>query len=353
MPDTAATPPVEPQATLTCGNCGVEVRASDVMCPSCGGLLAAYKSYADSTTQTTALADAPTADTSATRSDAWSPMTSASSNTIRESPSAAPTFSTPTFRPPSFATRPAHQPRTQSPIGDALRKSRATTDRDLHHGSREDAAMLADMADQYDELADMASGNDELARMASGGGSTLAEEVEAELAGAKVRFDGSTPVITHDPAAASKPEPVPKPARVPTPSPFRGDKAPAPQSSAAAPAPSPLADMVSGASTPRPSPRPRPVVTGPTQQLTEVGKRAGTPPRIHVTPTPGNVGGWVPLVAVGAFVLVAARGSSGVGAFIGIVLVLGLIFLLLRWTASTSRKTTTMPRDDKTKRRRR
>jgi hypothetical protein len=54
---------------------------------------------------------------------------------------------------------------------------------------------LADMADGDDELADMASGQDELARMASGGKTTLAEQVEAELAGATVRFDGSSPVI--------------------------------------------------------------------------------------------------------------------------------------------------------------
>nr|MBA3277082.1 hypothetical protein [Chloroflexia bacterium] len=142
-----------------CGNCGVPVQPDAVTCPACGVLLAAYQAPAGASGNETI----SVADTSATHETASPAMTSTAG---------------PVGTPAKPITPLRHTPRSQSPIGDALRRSRESGTSGAEDLASHDAA-------------------DELARMATSD-SPLARAVEAELAGAKVTFDGDAAVIETD-----------------------------------------------------------------------------------------------------------------------------------------------------------
>jgi len=309
-------PSIAEPSMPACGNCGVPVRTADITCPACGVLLAAYQAPAGAAGNE-AIATAPAqfpGDTSATHDVATPAMTSPLPPTAPE-----PTRGSPPERP----TPPRHQPRSQSPIGDALRRS---TDA---RATNPDALGSAEIAD-------------ELARMAMSD-SALAREVEAELAGAKVTFDGDDAMIetdqvdlTHDPEGA----------------PVVAAHAPAsahPQASAPATASTQLPQSGSGSAT---SARPQPVRPA-ARVIPAPGERTmeATATPVDQRPAtghfdPATMARWIPFILIGCVMLVVGRSLPGFGGLIGFALVIGLIYLLVKVAAASSRKTTTMPRDD-------
>ncbi len=291
-----------------CGNCGVYVQASDITCPACGVLLAAYQAPAGATGNaaiTTAPAE-PATDTSATHDVAPPPI-------------AAPP-APPVARP----APPRHQPRSQSPIGDALRRSQAARD-----------PAPADL--ESDRFAD------ELARMATSD-SALAREVEAELAGAKVTFDGARPVIETDQVDVTHSEdgapvvaehasstsmptvsaPVTEPGRA-----TGSDSVPVVQT-----------QPILTSSTANPALRQHTVET-----TTPVGPSPSQGPATGQF-DPATLVRWIPFILIGCVMLGFGRSLPGFGGLIGFALVIGLIYLLVKVAAASSRKTTSMPRDD-------
>lgn len=293
--------PTLPAATaLVCGSCGAPVAAADVTCPACGVLLAAYRPAIGSLPATEVVDD-----TSATREIASPTMTATAG------PAA----------PASTAAPAVHRPVSQSPIGDALRRGRFDhTLPDAHDRTGEaHAAALADMADGIDELADMADGvdelstmadgTDELAEMAAAGNTPLAREVEAQLAGAKVTFEGAKPVITTEPA---------------------------PVSPAASAPPTPVATPVP----PRPVTRPARTTTQTTQGRLPVG---ASPP-ITTPKRSGPAGGVVLALILVLFFSIVLRWPV-LGSMSGIFLGIGVVYVLVKLASLSSRKTTTMPWD--------
>lgn len=275
-----------------CGNCGASVSVTDVICPACGVLLAAYQAPAGATGSQAATVDPASipADTSATR-PAAAPATEP---TATPEPEAGLATSSPV----------RHVPRSRSPIGDALRRSRESGS-----GAANDLASEA----VANELAEMAADD-----------SALAREVEAELAGARVTFEGSQPVIGTDRAEISQTE---------TGAPVVVEHPPLPNEATPAPAqtkPSPT----------RTAPPVRPPV------------RAAVPEPVPVQPlpapggfTPATLLRWLPFILVGCVMLAIGRSLPGFGGVIGFAFVIGLIFLLVKVAAASSRKTTSMPRD--------
>ena len=359
MPETEPAVPEAPTSTLTCGNCGAAVTPDAVMCPACGVLLAAYQvaggsgpsdplPAAQATAEPPVVKPPETSETGVTPSPYATPgiadpVIPPETSETGATPSAD---AMPSFTMPAFSTPPDHTPRSQSPIGDALRtSSESGIGRgvpDTHGHSRymvemtrmgspaaeltvmaEGVDELADMSDGVDELSDMAGGNDELSSMA-GTGSGLAAEVEAELAGARVRFAGNRPVIESEVVEVVQ-TPGDAPAVVtPKPAPAR---------------PTPRAPMVER------------------RQQEQVASRTGVydTPVSHVigaeAPTPASrpknpgVGPWIPLVLLVCVVLVFARIVPAAGGILGLILVAALVWGLLKWTSATNRKTTAMPKD--------
>lgn len=54
---------------------------------------------------------------------------------------------------------------------------------------------------------------------------------------------------------------------------------------------------------------------------------------------------WIPFILIGCVMLGVGRSLPSFGGVIGFVLVIGLIYLLVKVAAASSRKTTSMPRD--------
>lgn len=303
MPHPGHPPTGEPPAP-TCGNCGVHVQAADITCPACGVLLAAYQAPSGAMANvaiTTAPAE-PAGDTSATHDVASPPIAS--------TPEPAPARHVPTH----------HQPRSQSPIGDALRRSQAARD-----------AAPADL--ESDRFAD------ELARMATID-SALAREVEAELAGARVTFDGASPVIETDqvdithtrdgsPVIAEKPDSTASTSAT-EPSPQSGSRLP----------PVTRPQPVRTSSTANPALRQHTVET--TTPVDPVQSQRPSTGQFD----PATLVRWLPFILIGCVMLAVGRSLPGFGGVIGIALVIGLIYLLVKVAGASSRKTTSMPRDD-------
>ncbi len=292
MTDSAQSSP-GPASTLTCGNCGAPVQPDAVTCPACGVLLAAYQAPAGAAGNEAISAPIPPpAATSATR----------------EIPSPA----MPVPVSPATASPPRHQPRSQSPIGDALRRSRDSGSTGPQDLASDDAAS-------------------ELARMAADD-SPLAREVEAELAGAKVTFDGAAAVIQTDRVDVT----------------HSADGAPVVAGHAPVVRETPAVESVA-----EPSTRPQPV--WPTSRVapvapagamdTPVGPNEGQRPALGGL-DPATVVRRVPFVLIGCFVLGFGRSLPGFGGIIGVALVIGLIYVLIKVAAASSRKTTSMPRDE-------
>jgi len=353
--------PGSPSPALTCGNCGKPVAATEVICPSCGVLLAAYQAPAGAAAAVTPVSfptyEPPSPPVTATEPDAANAPPQVSSPAVDPSPA-----------PP--APPPTHAPRSQSPIGDALRRSAETgigrggEDTGGHARYMDEIARmsrpadelasmadgtdeLADMADGADELADMAGGNDELADMAAGGHTTLAQQVEAQLTGARVRFDGPEPVIDVE---------IEKEPRTAAP-----DATPPAHAATAAPLTTPAkpaAPPATTASTARPGLDSRPPIawvgeaqpadkaTTPERRsvygrpVTDWGGADPTPARRAIPALP-----WVPIVIAVCLILGMARAIPAAGGIMGFLLVIALVWGLLKWTSATSRKTTSMPKD--------
>lgn len=161
-----------------CGNCGRAVTPVDIMCPACGVVLAAYQPPAG----------AAVGNSAATRPIGTPPA-----------PLSAPAIPDPVTPPASDAIRtppapvaPKHTPRSMSPIGDALKRARQV---ETTIGTPADRLASSDTAD---ELASMATTDSELSR-----------QIDAQLSGAKVTFEGATPAITSDPEATPATPPPP------------------------------------------------------------------------------------------------------------------------------------------------
>lgn len=331
-----------PSADILCGACGAPVvQPADATCPACGVLLAAYLAPSGSlgasdATPTPVAAMSP-GDPSATRS-------LPSPAVVEEPGGDAPSFASPPLTTPPFQTSPMHRPTSQSPIGDALRRSGSAPDPRKSDAAGEDD--LSKMADGNDELADMASGVDELAEMAAGGKTSLARQIEAELAGAKVTFEGARPVIDAEHVEIR-------------------------QTTGGAP-PVVASKVEGGAETPvggRSVGKPAAVARQPTRQSATRG-RYGQPVSIPVVPSTdathqpastrggrpvesGTVVRWLPFILIGLFIFAFGSSLPGMGGVVGFVIVVVLIYLLLKWTVASGRKTTTMPRDERWNRKKR
>lgn len=311
MPDSA---PDIPTPELHCGNCGAPVTAAAVTCPVCGVLLAAYQAPAGSSSADTISGPAymPAEDSSATHETPAASMsaeTSASASapppapTRTPSPFSSPSATTPAFSPPSPAA-----PRSQSPIDDALRDA------------SDDSPLIEPPSD-------------------------MAKAIDAELAGARVTFDGAKPVIASDQVEITSSGEV-TPARTREASPAqRLPPATAPLAQSSRPAP---------ATTQRPAPRPVQRPSAPVMDNDQtVPSPVDRPPPVTSGPdspsrSPGR--SWAPFVVVGIVILIFSRSISGSGAVVALIFVVGVIFILLRISGITSRKTTTMRRDDSWKR---
>lgn len=209
-----------------------------------------------------------------------------------------------------------------SPIGDALNRAR---DAETTIGTPSDQLGSEDTAD---ELATMASTDSELSR-----------QIDAQLSGAKVTFDGVTSTIT--------PEPDAPPAAAPT----------------ATPATQPAA--VVQADTPR-----QPAATAQTAAIERIrlareeqrsrdaaaGAQPGTsgrfPARLR-TPASSPDSGLGKTVRIAPFVLIAMfilLGFDRMIAMFGVIFGIGagllLLVIILRQASRTGRKTTDMPKDD-------
>ncbi len=226
---------------------------------------------------------------------------------------------------------------------------------------------LADMASGEDELADMASGQDELARMASGGKATLAEQVEAELTGAKVTFDGSEPVIEAPEVSVANPG-VGEPDVVEHVPPSGSEivDPPAPEPSAPVVHTIPMAPSPSEALS---RSQPAAPSTGATRQKDQApaidwvnpggtgnrGRSASTfgapasspdPAAKQVAITRAALTGCLPFVLIFSVAVFIFRGGNAGSTFFGILIIAGLFYLLLKVAGATSRRTTDMPLDD-------
>lgn len=346
-----------------CGNCGEGVAPDAITCPHCGVLLAAYQAAGGSETLTIVIPDSP--DTSVPES------------------SLPPSSPTPTDAMP--AAQDPYHPASISPIGDALQRTRAETRTELYGEpgvldteSDDLAAMasgdddLAAMADGNDDLASMAAGDDELAAMAGAGSSGSFEDaVNAELAGAKVVFDGGTPII--------------EAAEVEVIDPAEGDAEVIEQPATAPSATSPTTTTPASARPQRPSPAERgrsqasrmatpPVEVVDASSSRQQTRSAGTnPSRVSAAPSWRSIPGGnqygkprdksnpqlermvgplmaIPFLIIVCVILGAGRGVGGFLLVSSITTVI-ILFLVVRATRIALRKTSSMPRDDSWSRR--
>jgi len=264
----------------SCGNCGAAVAATDITCPACDVLLAAYQAPAGSTSSETAA--------------------------THDVPSPAMTPEPPTAPEPSPAIDPraGQRPPSRSPIGDALRRDRGSLERTTAQN------MSNQRETQAREEADTATG-----------ASDFEKEVNAELTGARVTFDHGRSVIETDQVDITQ-TPEGEPSVV--------AERPAPIVSRAAPA------------------KPLPIRAQPVTTATVRAEPVPDYPDMQVpraAPDPSRIGRWLPYIIFGCVFLGFARSFSGTGVVIGIMIVGAVIFLLMRATRATSRKTTSMPRD--------
>lgn len=188
-----------PHSGTTCGNCGAAVAATDVICPACDVLLAAYQaptgaSPVDAATQSISMLGPPSPQPPAPAPDrpaSTNPAMMATSGSGASSSSPEPSS---LFASSSAALhQPPHQPRTMSLIDDALDR---IEERGSSIGSDVEIPSSDDVAAELSKMAE----ND----------SELAKDVDARLRGAKVRFDGASPTIETQPGpepASSTPAP--------------------------------------------------------------------------------------------------------------------------------------------------
>ncbi len=286
---------IPPDTFTACGNCGTTVPADAVMCPNpnCGVLLAAYAPATTapvSASLTSATAYEP--GTSATRGVPSIEVVPADTSETHETPTASMIEPAAAISIPDPA--PAQTP--ASAIDAALRRSSAT---DLVTSALDQSASTAD------ELGRMAADN-----------SRLGKEIRAGMEGAKVTFSGTTPVITTDSeeialgsagADASRAARR-QPRRVPAKAPTVGRDAQEPE---------------------RNVPEPDP-----------------TPPLRRPTSAPG-LPGWLPIAFIVFLFYTVGRGFSNLGPAVGLIVVIAMVVLLLRMAGTSSRKTTSMPQDDR------
>lgn len=325
-----------------CGNCGRAVAATDVICPMCDVLLAAYQAPAGASPLSAAIQPVSTPvppspqPPAPDRSTSTNPATATSGpGTRSSSPDPSPLF-------PS-SSPPLHQPQTMSPIGDALDR---VDERGSSIGSDVEIPSSDDVAVELSKMAE----ND----------SELAKDVDARLRGAKVRFDGAAPTIE------AQPDPEPEPV-VPAAGPRQDEGAAAPRT--LAPVPS-----LPGAVRPaRSGDRRMPATSGPARSVATppasdsvhpVATRdvSGDAPREAVLvetaapagrrrhPYAGKVVRAIPFVLIVLFLVLGFDRpvsiiSGGIIIGLGVLIVTGLVFA----TSRVGRKTTSMVRDDHTR----
>jgi hypothetical protein len=275
MPDSDNSTDMDQPLDLRCGNCGVAVHSSDITCPACGVLLAAYQAPAGSSA----------IDSSATHEIPSPSMVPDQIELTAPSPAQA--------APANRTERPV----SQSPIGDALRRERGSLSQ---ASAREDRRQSAETAD---ELAQMATNT-----------SDFAKEVDADLAGAKVTFDHGRTVIEANQADIT---------RTPEKEPSVVVERPAP-------------------------PKPTPVRSQPVRAA-EARPQADSGhvdiPTSRSAPDPTRIGRWIPYIIFGCVFLGFTRSFSGTGLIMAIAIAIFVVFLIMKATKATSRKTTSMPRD--------
>lgn len=367
-----------------CGNCKSPVDPTEIVCPHCGVLLAAYASISGASAPESPAKDVP-------GTSPASPSPTASSPAPAPIPTPAVTTQPPVevaAPPPTPALSPAmspplHRPSSQSPIGDALKQSHRQSQRDLGQLGDEpdaltrmvdEASDLTDMADGEDELSEMASGHDELARMAAGGDATLAEQVEAELTGATVRFDGAAPVIeaSEDAIDTQQDNPViaeagggslpleAEPAVVEDAAAKVLERPTDPRSGVRRSEPPAPVQPVKPAARPQESSGQR---DGREQTIAWVNSDANARPRSRqsfptdeppiATLKPRDVVLWIPFGIMICVVLGIGGRTDGFIGFLLFALVVVTFGFLLKTTRATSRKTTTMPKQKPNSNRRR
>jgi len=196
------------------------------------------------------------------------------------------------------------------------------------------------------ELSRMASREgDELANMA-GGESSLAREIEQELAGAHVTFEGDRPTIAPDAAASSESAPPRAQAQ-----PVAGAR-PVPSTPVQPkPVAPPRRDPAARGAASRSERNPPIAWVDTDREGRVIGPPAGAAPPSTNARKALPLG---PLAIIACVVLATiSRTGSGSAAFVAIVSVALVAWLLFRFAGQTGRKTTTMPWDANAKRRRR
>ena len=356
------------QSDRHCGACGAVVAADAVTCPTCGAYLAAYEVTTGAglapdpassvigpaqSSATLAVPSAPGA-TTPIPSQPVSQRPTSSSGPAPGLPAAPIMPSAPIAAPLRLVDegRTAEAARSRSPIADALE--------DMKSG--DSGNDLSEMASGEDVLAEMAAGeNDEFARMATGGGPSLAQQIKAQLSGARINYSGDQPEIVPKPDA---PTPMEAPERA-TPRPEATSAAPKP----AAPQRAQATPTVSGTAPAKPAParaQARPIAPG-TESLEPartqvrnddlnppiawvdtdragrvIGTRAGSPPS---TQAAKNVP-WAVIGVVGCvlFGMLSRAGSTGVLLFV-VIFALAVGWFVMRMAGMTGRKSTHMPKD--------
>lgn len=225
---------------------------------------------------------------------------------------------------------------------------------------------LADMADGEDELSEMASGRDELSAMASEADGSFEDEVNAELAGAKVVFDHGKPVIAADMVEVIEPgEGAPEVIEHP-PTPSGSVTTPQP---AAPSRPEPQPQRLPPAERGRPQPNVPPAEVMDRPSARQPARSNALPSRVPAAPSWQSIPGtttvkpprpaWgkligtltaIPFLLIFCLFLGVGRGAGGF-AMISLITFGMIVYLLVRAAGLTGRKTTTMPRDDSLNRR--
>lgn len=279
------TQPKMQQSGLTCGNCGAAVVPEDVICPSCGALLAAYRAPAGSSSDTSPPLTIPGSEV------AW-PETTTSAITDSAPPrvtSSIPVSPWPQEPVPGNSPSPAAiaSPRSTDPIGDALCEAKREGMPSPATSARQDVV-------------------DAIARHARNR-SSFADDVSAVPASG-VTFESA----------------IPSPVR-------------APSSSVAIDTTTMARERPSRQNlAPPPPAKPGPVPLLPINQ--EPDRPAGIPG--------WRVGQVVPFVIIAVIILSRLSSSSArVGFPLILLLAIFLLFVLLKSAQRTARKTTHMPRD--------
>ena len=278
------TQPKMQQSGLTCGNCGAAVAPEDVICPSCGALLAAYRAPAGSSNDTSSPLTIPESETSRPAATTSAATGSAPPPVASSIPVSSPGTPEPGNTPSPAVTA---SPRSTDPIGDALREAKRAGEPSPVDSARQE---VVDTIDRQVR-----------------GRSSLADDVTAASASG-VTFESATPSPATTPS---------NPVATGTPTAARERPK-------------------------RPDLAPRPPVTPDPAPLPSINQEPDRP----AGASGWRLGQVIPFVFIAVIILSRLSSSSArVGFPLVLFLAIFLLYGLLKSAQRTGRKTTDMPRD--------